>query len=150
MTAYATLVVPEEVTVEFSGSGSDDGYKITNMIGVDQAPIRATIDPLPMGDGGVIHPFLLGPRHITVEGVVLPAATNPTQAAACNELMDELIAALDAIVRADGTFTWSPTGVAARSLTVRCDVPVAFSGSSVKKFIFGLVAGNPTWEPVEE
>ena len=57
--------------------------------------------------------------------------------------MDALVAALDAILRADGTFTWTPPGQTAHSLTVRCDVPATFTGSYRKEFMFGLVAADP-------
>ena len=58
--------------------------------------------------------------------------------------MDILAAALDQILRADGTFAWTPPGQTEHSLTVRCDVPVSFTGSFQKQFIFGLVAADPT------
>jgi hypothetical protein len=52
---------------------------------------------------------------------------------------------LASIIRADGTYIWSPTGVSSKSLTVRCDLPATYSGAMLKTYIFGLVAADPAF-----
>jgi hypothetical protein len=144
--SYATLTVPGPATIGFEGTATEaanDGLVLTNLTGVDQAPIRATIDDAPQTDGGLVHPFFYGARHLTVEGYVLPLGLDAASQTERNGLMDDLILMLDSILRADGTFAWTPTGQTERSLTVRCDVPVSFTGTRQKAFIFGLVAADP-------
>lgn len=125
--------------------GSTDSYWLTNVTGLDQAPIRAPVDDSPQTDGGIVHDFYYGPRHFTVEGILVPQTNTASNR---NTMEANLISSLDAILRADGTWTWTPSGQSSRSLTVRCDVPVQFSGGlslSPRAFIFGLVAADPTW-----
>jgi hypothetical protein len=141
--SFATLTVPGPTVISFNDGGSGGGYHLETVTGIDQAPIRAPIDDAPQTDGGIVHQFFYGPRHLTLEGVVLPAATD-TPLPGLNVALDQLVAALDAILRADGTFAWTPPGLTERSLTVRCDVPVAFTGRLRNRFIFGLVAADPT------
>jgi hypothetical protein len=133
-------------SVDFHGTGAGvaSGLVLSTIDGIGQAPIRAPIDDAPQADGGLVHQFFYGPRHLTVEGLVLPFAYDASHAATLWSTMDALQAALGAILRADGEFSWTPPGQTAHSLTVRCDVPVSFSGSFQKTFIFGLVAANPT------
>jgi hypothetical protein len=134
--APATLTTPGG-TLTFNPS-SGDGYYVSNITGLDQAPIRAPIDDKPQTDGGIVHDFFKGPRHITIEGLVVASS-----ASARNTSTDSLVTALDSILRADGTWTWTPSGQSLKTLTVRCDVPVSFPGAFLKRFIFGLVAANP-------
>jgi hypothetical protein len=145
VTAFATLDYGTG-SVDFHGSGGGvaSGLILTALDGIGQAPIRAPIDDAPQADGGLVHQFFYGPRHLTVEGFVLPVSYDTSHAATIWSTMDTLQAALGAILRADGEFSWTPPGQTAHSLTVRCDVPVSFSGSFQKTFIFGLVAADPT------
>lgn len=141
--AVHTLTTPG---VDITFNSGTDVYYITGITGLDGAPIRAPIDDSPQTDGGIIHDFFYGPRHFTIEGLLLPDGLS---VATRNTMEANLLSALDAILRADGTWAWTPTGQAARSLTVRCDVPAQFStwagNPMVKAFIFGLVAADPTW-----
>lgn len=143
ISAVYTLTTPG-VDVTFN-SGSDV-YRVTNLEGLDQAPIRAPVDDAPQTDGGIVHDFFHGPRYVTVEGLLLPADGS---ASARNTMEANLISALDAILRADGTLAWTPSGQSARSLTVRCFTPARFAPwqgfPQFKTFIFGLVAADPTW-----
>jgi hypothetical protein len=144
VTVFATLDYgPGEV--EFHGGGGElaAGLVLTALEGIGQAPIRAPVDDMPQGDGGIVHQFFYGPRHLTVEGFVLPFGYDATYQANMWGRMDTLTAALDAILRVDGVFAWTPPGQTAHSLTVRCDVPVTFTGTFQKQFIFGLVAADP-------
>ncbi len=146
MTVFATLDYgPGSVDFHGSGAGSvGAGLVLTELDGIGQAPIRAPIDDMPQADGGIVHQFLYGPRHLTVTGLVVPFAYDSSHAASMWATMDTLVAALGQILRADGTFSWTPPGQTAHSLTVRCDVPASFSGSFQKTFVFGLVAADPT------
>ena len=141
--SYATLTVPGPITVTFDDYGTADGYHLTELTGFDQAPIRAPIDNAAQTDGGIIHQFFYGPRHLTLEGFVLPLALGADLPGA-NTRIAALVDALDAIIRANGTFEWTPPGLTAHTLTVRCDVPVSFTGRVRRNFIFGLVAADPT------
>ena len=144
--SFAVLSYPGPGSIDFYGSGFETaaGLVLSELDGIDQAPIRAPIDDAPQTDGGIVHQFYYGPRHLTVEGFVLPLGYDDSNKATLWAAMDSLVAALDAILRDDGTFAWTPPGQSAHSLTVRCDVPAKFSGSFRKTFIFGLVAADPT------
>lgn len=136
-----TLTAPGG-TVAFN-SGADQ-YYLTNITGLDQRPIRAPVDDRPQTDGGLVHNFHYGPRHLTVEGVVYvtSSGTEAGVVTARNTMESTLIAALGSCLRADATLGWTPTGGSAQSLTVRCDIPVQFTGGYFKAFIFGLVSAS--------
>lgn len=145
MSAFATLDYGPGA-IDFYGSGPDaggSGLLLSSLEGIGQAPIRAPIDDAPQTDGGIVHQFFYGPRHLTLEGTVLPFGYDGSARSTLWSTMDSLVGALDAILRADGSFAWTPPGQTAHSLSVRCDVPVAFSGTFQKTFIFGLVAADP-------
>lgn len=144
-------------TISFNDSGIDkfmmygpDEYYITDIQGLDGAPLRTPQDNRPQTDGGLIHPFLKGARHITVEGALMVRSTRIQNEMRTirNDMEADLIAALDSIYAADGTLSWTvglSGGPDARSLTVNQEIPVTFSGIELKTFTFGLVAGNPDW-----
>lgn len=139
--APATLVTPGG-TISFNPTGvATDYYWLTDVQGLDGVALRAPIDNLPQTDGGLVHDFLKEPRHVTIEGMVVFST-----AATRNSMCDALVAALDSLQAADGTFSWTPTGQSTKSLTVRCDQQIiGFRGVGFapKQFMFGLVAGNP-------
>ena len=125
-------------------AGSGDEYLLdpASCAGLDMAPIRAPVDDKPQADGGLLFPFLLGPRRVTLGGWLV----NRTGTAASRQTMeDNLISALTAIIASDGTFTITPVGSGAKSLTVRCEIPVLFAGPFQKTFVFGLIAANPAF-----
>jgi hypothetical protein len=133
----------------------DDGdkYWITNITGLDQAPLRTPQDFVPFGDGGLVYNFWKGSRHPVFEGVLITgsegfASLGQAVTIVQNTLEEDLITALESIIRADGTLSWTPTGGSPRSLTVRSEVPVEFTATDdylMKHFVFGLVAANPDW-----
>lgn len=150
-----TLATPGG-TILFNNGDLKDGtdkYWIQNIQGLDQAPLRTPQDNVPFGDGGIVHDFWKGPRHVVLEGVLVTESVGwPSTGDACvqrqNEMEEDLIDALESIIRADGTLSWTPLGLAARSLTVRSEVPVEFSPGEnfvLKNFTFGLVAADPAW-----
>lgn len=143
ISAVYTLTTPG---VDVTFNSGTDVYRITSLEGLDQAPIRASVDDSPQTDGGIVHDFFYGARYVTVEGLLLPG---DGAAGTRNTMEANLIASLEAILRADGTLAWTPTGQSARSLTVRCFQPARFGPwqgfPHYKTFIFGLVAADPTW-----
>ena len=155
LAATYTLTTPGGTIVFNQGDLRDgtDKYWVQNISGLDGTSVRAPIDNVPYGDGGITHDFWKGPRHVVFEGVLITESVGfPSFGDACiqlqNEMEEALIDALESILRADGTLTWTPLGLAARSLTVRHDVTLEFSAIenyALKQFTFGLVAADPNW-----
>lgn len=139
-----TLVTPGGTIVFNDGVG--DEYRLTNIGGLDGRPIRATVEDAPQTDGALIYPFFAGARHITPEGYLKIVSVSDEAAvlAARNAMEDALIAACASILRADGTFSFTRTGGALRSYTVRCDMPPIFTGERgpIKSFALGLVSAT--------
>lgn len=126
------------------GDGTDK-YWLTSIQGLDGPLIRAPIDVVPFGDGGIIHTFWKGPRHPVFDGMLLIESSN--NQADCmtlrNDLAAALSAALDSIIQTAGTLTWTPAGQAALSLSVFNEVgySVTYSDNyAVANFSFGLVS----------
>lgn len=130
-------------------AASGDTYLVdpTQSAGLDMAPLRTPIDDKPQADGGIVHAFWKGARHVTFSGMlyVVSASTETGVATARNALEDNLNAALASIQSADGTLQFTPTGGSSRTLTVRNDIPASYTGGFVKNFLFGLVAANPNF-----
>lgn len=128
----------------------DDLYWIQTIQGLDGAPIRAPVDSVPFGDGGLVHRFWKGPRRIVMDGVIFIQSV-PTGGPCQEELnaMEEALrAALESTLTTAGTLSWTPLGQAARALTVKCEVPVDYQpveDYALRSFSFGLVAANPSW-----
>lgn len=112
--------------------------------GLDGVPVRAPIEDAPQTDGALVFDFFDGPRHITIRGIITPEP-GPVVASVQtrNAMVDALVAACRSIRRANGTFTYTPTGQSPRTWTVRCDVQPTTSGGTLKEFMFGLVAADP-------
>lgn len=140
-----SLVTPGP-DITFSDTGTGDEYRLTDILGLDQAPLRAPVDDSPQTDGGIVHDIFKGPRHIVFTGLLL---CRTGTSAARNTMEDNLISALDSILLANGTLSFTRSGGTSRTLTVRCDVPVVYATWSgfpnTKTFIFGLVAANPAF-----
>jgi len=139
VSALATLATPGG-TVNFNADG--DLYVFTRLDGFDSPELRVPIDNLSRQDGAVVHTIFAGAIHGTCEGWII--ATDPSTR---NSAEASLRAALASIWAADGTFTVTETGQAAKSLTVRNDGPLqtAIVQGTLHSFQFGLVAGNPVW-----
>lgn len=146
-----TLVTPGG-TILFNNTGTDlfnvfgsDEYYITDIQGLDGPPIRTPIDNAPQTHGGLVHPFFKGPRHVTVEGALMIRSSRVmnTIVTLRNTMEVNLLAALESILQADGTLSWTPLGQSANSLTVRYEVPCEFRGVTLKTFAFGLVSADP-------
>jgi hypothetical protein len=134
----------------FFNDGALDQFYITEVRGLAAPSLRTPMDNIPLGDGGLIHDFYKGPRHIGVEGILLIQSTRLQDdiVVARNDMEEELEVALESILRADGTLTYTPQGASARSYTVRYEVGLEFSHTDnylTDAFTFGLVAGEPDW-----
>jgi hypothetical protein len=119
-----------------------DKYWIQSIIGLDGPSIRAPVDNVPFGDGGIIHTFWKGPRRVVIDGILLIESPEDCMERR-NDLSLALHQALESIIAADGTLAWTPTGQGAISLTVRNEVTLEVSYTdnfAVSTFSFGLVS----------
>lgn len=120
--------------------------------GLDGAPIRRQIDPQGQSDGGLQHPAFFGPRIITFSGKVLirsqEGSNKEDYAAAVNAVEVAVNAALAGMLNSDTTLSWTLTGGAAHSISVRYGVEGGEfqpTGNMVdRSFTFSLYAANPT------
>lgn len=144
--APATLTTPGGTVTFNAATGDTYLHDPGSCQGLDMAEVRAPIDNAPQTDGGLVHNFFLGPRHVTLGGELLvrTGTTEASTATARNVLEAALTAACLSIIRADGTYSWTPTGGALHTITVRCDIPVNYPGGFLKTYLFGLVAADPT------
>lgn len=150
--AIHTLTTPGGNVIFNNGTlhTTDDLYWIQEIEGLDGAPRRSPVDPVPLGDGGLVHDIWKGPRPFTVDGVILVQSAPFGDACRTirNEMEVDLEDALDSILTADGTWSWTPIGEGARSLTVRNNQEVNFRHTeeyALLGFNFGLIAANPDW-----
>lgn len=152
-----TLATPGG-TILFNNSGIDlfnmvggpDEYYISDIQGLDGPSIRAPVDNRPQTHGGLVHPFYKGPRRVTIEGSLMVRSTRVQNAMRLirNDMEEALRVALESILQADGTLSWTvplTAGTDSRSLTVRNEIPVEFRGIELKTFVFGLIAANPDY-----
>lgn len=145
--APATLSTPLG-SIDFN-TRDDQEYFITNITGLDGESLRTPEDDAPGTDGGIVHDFWATARHITIEGHFLmdPALSFYQQIVQRNAMMDDLRKKCRSIKRADGTWSWTPSGGSTFNLTVRCDLQPLYTGEGVlKTFVFGLVAEDPDYD----
>ena len=131
-------------------AGTADQFYITEIRGLGAPSLRTPMDNVPLGDGGLIHDFWKGPRHIGIEGIFLIQSTRNMNAIVVirNDMEFLLTDALESILRADGTLVFTPQGEGARTFTVRYEVGVEFVHTDnylTDAFTFGLVAAEPDW-----
>lgn len=138
-----TLATPGGTVQTNTGSAH---LRLGGVQGLDGAPIRAPIDNRPQTHGGLVHRFLLGPRHMTFNGQVYVsgAASEAAYLSARNGVIDAWETALLSILGSDGTLSWTPSGGSLKHLYVRHDQPLETTGSWLKELVFGLVAASPT------
>lgn len=143
-------------TITFNTGDLRDGtdkYWIQNIQGLDGNTLRIPLDSVPFGDGGILHDSWKTARHIVIEGVLITESVGfPGGGDACvqrqNEMEEDMLDAVESIIQANGTLAWTPSGLAARSLTVRRDQQLEFSPGenfALKNFVFGLIAADPDW-----
>jgi hypothetical protein len=152
ITTTYTLTTPGGTIIMNNGEMGDgtDKYWLQVIQGLDGAEIRAPVDPVPFGDGGIVHTFWKGPRRPIFEGVFLIESS--TFESDCqqirNTMSEALRVALDSIIAANGTLSWTPIGFGARSLTVRNEVPLNVTYEQdyrLSAFTFGLVSEASDW-----
>ena len=150
-----TLTTPGPDITFNNGSLGDgtDKYWIQALPGLDGPDVRAPIDPVPFGNGAIIHTFWQAGRRFTVDGVLI-VETVPLNSAECqqalNVMEDQLRQAVVSIIAADGTLSWTPAGLGARSLTVRHDAQPRLDFPPIenfhlRQFIFSLVSEASSW-----
>jgi hypothetical protein len=149
-----TLTTPGPDITFNSGTLGDgtDKYWIQAIDGLDGPSVRAPVDPVPFGDGSLIHTFFKHGRRPIFDGVLI-IETVPFGAAcqaALNVLEDNLRQALESIIAANGTLAWTPTGLAARSLSVRHpgEPPLnirPIENFGLRQFDFSLVSAAANW-----
>lgn len=122
-----------------------DKYWLTSINGLDGPVIRAPVDLVPFGDGGIIQTFRKGPRRVVFDGMLLIESSRSQ--ALCqtlrNDLVDDLDAALDSILTTPGTLSWTPAGQSALSLSVFYEIGFSVNYSdnyAVANFSFGLIS----------
>lgn len=145
VTTY-TLTTPGPDITFNSGSLKDgvDKYWLTSIQGLDGPEIRAPVDLVPFGDGGIIHTFRKGPRRPIFDGIFL---LDPFDQVNCqdrrNDLAEDLQSALSSIITVAGTLSWTPIGQAAKSLAVYNEVGLVVNYTDdymVSTFSFGLIS----------
>jgi hypothetical protein len=126
------------------GDGTDK-FWLTSVNGLDGPVIRAPVDLVPFGDGGIIHTFRKGPRHPVFDGMLLIESSRSQ--ANCqtlrNDLLADLEAALNSILVTAGDLTWTPAGQSELTLEVFYEVGLSVNYSdnyAVANFSFGLVS----------
>jgi hypothetical protein len=120
--------------------------------GLDGAPIRAEIDDQGQSNGGIVHPKFFAARVITFKGFChiqsVPVEMNTAYYSALNALEASVISALEGILNSPSTLSWTPSGSAAKSISVtygNAGGHIQFGGSMLEKtFEFTLVAADPT------
>jgi hypothetical protein len=140
-------------TITFN-SGAVDQFYIAEIQGLSGADIRAPIDDVPYGHGGIGHNFWRAGRHIVIDGHFLVTSVlcpNPAVLPLWNSMEEDLIDALEsigALTTDTGTLVWTPSGLSEHSLTVRYDVQLecpSDQGYMLRAFHFGLYAADPDW-----
>lgn len=138
-------------TINFNTCAIGDGadcYFLTEITGIDAATIRNPLDNAPITDGGLMHNFYEGPMHVVMSGALLIQTTQimNTIVSTRNAMKQSLLTALRSCLRADGTLSWTESGVGARSLTVRYEQPLNVQGSDspIQTFTFGLASAQST------
>lgn len=148
--APATLSTPSG-SINFNDWGAGPNgtiWLIQNVEGLDGVPLRTPMDPASGTDGALLFPFLGDARHITVSGIMIPAIGSAwDQIVERNTMEQSLRTKAYSIKGANGTWSWTPSGMGTYSLTVRCDVQPTFPGEGIiKQFVFGLVAASPNYD----
>ena len=144
--APATLITPSGTVLFNQTYGNGDFFFVTSIDGLDGEPSRAPVDEKAQTDGGILHDFYAGARHITVVGLVLPGNGTVAQRNVMERTLRLACRSLK-LNGDEGTWEWLPDGDSTRSLVVKCDVQPTFPGDGVvKQLIFGLVAADPFYD----
>lgn len=141
-----TDITFNQYTTPFTGH---DQYYITEIRGLEAPTLRTPTDPVPLGDGELVHTFYYGGTHISFEGLILVQSTlNMDDIVVIrNSMTAALKSALNSILSANGTLTFTPQGGTLQTITglryeVGLQTPHADNYNSLQ-FSFGLVTGTP-------
>lgn len=150
-----TLTTPGGTIIFNNGDLHDgtDKFWIQQIEGLDGIDVRAPIDKVPFGDGGILHTFWKTERRFAFDGVLLVESVSFMSDAcvtALNVMEEALRVAVESIIVADGTLSWTPAGQGARSLTVRHHGEPRLDfrpieNYALRQFLFGLVSADPDW-----
>ena len=147
-----TYVTPGGTIVFNNGSLGDgtDKFWIHGLPGLDGPDVRAPIDDVPFGDGSLLHRFWLTGCKFAVEGVFI-IETVPYNSTGCQAAINAMEAALKAAVKsnvaASGSWSFTPTGQGAISLTVfhpgqpKLDI-TPIENFATRSFTFGLISAT--------
>ena len=150
VTPARTITFNQTGLDRFNSYGPDEYYLSEDTDGLDGPPLRTPTDNRPQTHGGLVHTRLKGPRPITMVGVLLTRSTRMSNSSATmirrNQMQSDLQDAIDSIMDADGTLTWTPSGLSQCQLTVRAHTPeLKVAGVEWPIFTFGLIAANPDY-----
>jgi hypothetical protein len=148
-TTLYTLTPPVGAAVVFNngtlGHGSrDDMYYLSDVQGLDSADIRAPRFKQPLAHGARQPvPFLEDGLEPRFEGMFVIQSVYSGNAIRAKrmQMYDDLKTCLRNCLAADGTLTWTESGVGARSLAVRYQVRLAHTWSDefqTMLFAFGM------------
>jgi hypothetical protein len=124
----------------FNDYASSDYFRLTSIENADMPALRVPIEARPQRDGAFVFDGYRGAMTEVFHGeIVCSSLTNR----ATKE--DELRAKLNALLRGDGTWTWTPSGKAGRQRTVRlADSLLIRNADAIRKeFQFALASGDP-------
>lgn len=153
-----TLSLPSLSPIVFNENGlrygdGQDGFFLTNILGLDGAPLRTPNDNAPQTHGGLVHDRYKGPRPTTWEGrIYVQSVWSGDAIAAIRENMKNLlIFAMDDLLVAatPGVMSWTPRGGSPISLEVLAQIPVETTIDPREEaqvgmtFSFGLISANP-------
>lgn len=127
--------------------GAEDEYYLTDVQGIDAAPLRNPTDDAPQMDGAIVHDRFDSGMRPVLAGILMIRSTRIQVDVQTirNQMELFLIEALRSIKIADGTLSWTPLGGSAQSLTVRIDVPLDIQyidNYLNKQFTFGLISAS--------
>ena len=152
-TPYVLTTPAGAITFNDQTVGVLDKYWISEIIGLSGAPIRAPVDDVPFGHGGISHNFWEGGRHILFDGAFLIQSVpcGWAQIAVRNTMEENLRVALRSILDPllPGTLAWTPYGGSAATLAVQHDVQLECAHDqnyTLRTFHFGLYAADPDWD----
>lgn len=146
VTTYVLTTPGPDISFNLGTLGdATDKYWLTSIQGLDGPAIRAPVDVVPFGDGGIVHTFWKGPRRVVFDGILLIESSRSQ--AVCQELRNDLAfnlqSALASIIQVVGSLDWTPAGQAAQSLPVFNEIPLAIQYTDnymLSTFSFGLIS----------
>lgn len=142
--AGSSTVILNNGTV--GGGSTDDLYWVHAVHGLDGPTLRTPVDDVPYGDGGLVHKFWKGPRHVSFEGVLIVQSV-PFGSSGCEDALDvlesDLNSCLDSMIQSSGSLSWTSSVSGGLSLTCYYEVALdiqPIENFALRSFSFGLVS----------